>query len=163
MRTAIIFYSRTGATRTVATALASALDADIGEIRCPRYRTGPLRYLIAGYNSVKGNLPSIEGPSVDPAEYDLVVIGTPVWTSHPSLPVRAYLATKPQLPRRIALVVTHGGHSPAETAIAELTALLPAPPVGTLALQNDRIVKEDPSDHINAFARTLMNESVTGS
>lgn len=163
MRAAVIFYSRTGATRTVATALASKLDADIGEIRCPRYRTGLIRYLLAGYNSVKGNLPAIEGPAIDPAGYDLVVIGTPVWTSHPSLPVRAYLAAKPALPEKIALIVTHGGHSPAETAISELSALLPAPPVGTLTLQNDRIVKEDLSDRISAFAETLLGESVAGS
>lgn len=161
MRTAVIFYSRTGTTRTVATALASAFDADIGEIRCPRYRNGLIRYLLAGYNSVKGNFPPIENPDIDPAGYDLVLIGTPVWTSHPALPVRAYLAAKPELPKKIALFVTHGGHSPVETAISELSALLPVPPVGTLALQKDAVVKDDPTERISAFVETLTNGSLT--
>ncbi|MCR9136395.1 MAG: hypothetical protein NXI27_10400 [Alphaproteobacteria bacterium] len=163
MRTAIIYYSRTGTTRRMADALAAELDADIGEIQCPRYRRGPVRYLLAGYNSVKGNLPSIKDPAINPSSYDLVLIGTPVWTSHPSLPVRAYLAAKPSLPARIGLFVTHGGHSPAETALTELAALLPVPPAETIALQKDKVLSGDVSDRIHAFARSLSSGPLTGS
>lgn len=157
MRTAIIYYSRTGTTRKIADALAAKLEADIGEIQCPRYGHGPIRYLLAGYNSVKGNLPSIKDPPIDPSGYDLVLIGTPVWTSHPSLPVRAYLAAKPPLPAKIGLFVTHGGHSPAETALLELAALVPANPLATLALQKDKVLGDDVSDQISSFIRALSN------
>ncbi len=156
MRTAIIFYSRTGTTRRVADALAAELDADIGEIHCHRFRPGPLRYLMAGYHSVKGNLPTIEGPDMDFSSHDLVVIGTPVWTSHPSLPVRAFLAGKPDLPDRVALFLTHGGHSPAETAISEFAALLPHPLAGSLAIDHDTALKADISERVRTFAATLI-------
>lgn len=159
MRTAIIYYSRTGTTKILADALALELGADIGEIRCVRYRPGALRYLLAGYDSVKGNLPPIESPVMDLAGYDLVLIGTPVWTSHPSLPVRAFLAGKPDLPDRVALFLTHGGHSPVETAISECAALLPKPIAGNLAIQKDEVVKNNTSWRIHAFAQTLMKDT----
>lgn len=127
VRTLIVYYSRTGTTRALAAALADALGADLAEIRCKRYQGGLFRYLRAGYDSVKGNLPPIEVPPVAAADYDLVLIGGPVWTSHPALPIRAYLAGAPPLPDRIGLFLTYGGHSPARTAIEELAALLPGP------------------------------------
>ena len=135
---AIVCYSRTGTTRTLAALLADRLSAPMEEIGCARFRPGGLRYLAAGYHSVRGNLPRIETPTIDLSGFHLALLGTPVWTSHPSLPMRAYLAMNPTLPERVAFFLTYGGHSPAETAIAELTDLLPVPPVATLAVsQND--------------------------
>jgi len=60
LRTLIVYYSRTGTTATIARALANRLDGDTREIRCDRYTGGLLRYLLAGYDSVRGNLPEIE-------------------------------------------------------------------------------------------------------
>lgn len=153
MRTLIVYYSRTGTTRRLATALAGALDAELAEIHCARYRRGWFRYLLAGYDSVKGNLPPIEVPSVAFGDYDLVLIGAPVWTSHPALPIRAFLAGAPALPARTALFLTYGGHSPAETAVAELTAVLPSPAEADLCLRSDEVGGN--SDRLDAFLEAL--------
>ena len=94
----IIYYSRTGNTRWLAQALADQLDAEVLELKCDRYRPGPLRYLRAGYDSVKGNIPPIDLPQRNYLAYDLVLLGTPIWTSYPALPLRAFLEGKPVLP-----------------------------------------------------------------
>lgn len=158
MRSAVIYYSRTGTTRIVANALASELGAHIVEIRCARYRPGLLRYLLAGHDSVKGKLPSIELPALDLAAYDLLLIGTPVWTSHPSLPVRAFLAGKPDLPDRVALFLTHGGHSPVDKAVAELAELLPNPLTASLAIHAKTVADNDITGRIHTFAEKLTDE-----
>ncbi len=155
MRTLVVYYSRTGHTRAVAEALGNALDADLTEIHCDRYRGGMWRYLRAGYDSVKGNLPPIEGPAIAPDTYDLVVIGGPVWTAHPALPIRTFLSERPPMPRRIALFLTHGGHSSPERAFAEMEALLPTPAVATLALRDGEIDKGGLSTAIGGFATAL--------
>lgn len=155
MRTLIVYYSRTGHARAVAEALGNALDAELAEVRCDRYRGGLWRYLRAGYDSVKGNLPPVEGPTTAPDTYDQLVIGGPVWTAHPALPIRTFLSKPPTLPQRIALFLTCGGHSSPERAFAEMEALLPAPAVATLALRDDEIDKGALSTAIEGFAATL--------
>lgn len=155
MRTLIVYYSRTGHTKQAALELASLLDADIAEIQCPRYRKGALRYLLAGYDSVQGRLPDIEIPPELNADYDLVIIGSPIWTSHPSLPIRALLTAQPKLPVRVALLLVHGDHSPSEGAVEEIRALLPVPLETSLVLKSKDIERQDHRLLVKPFAAQL--------
>lgn len=155
MRTLIVYYSRTGQTRKAVEALARLLDADLGEIHCDRYKNGAVRYLLAGFDSVRGRLPQIRIPSELTDNYDLVVIGSPIWTSHPSLPVRGLLAAGPKMPAQVALLLTHGGHSPPQRAIEELQALLPNPPKAALALQTDDLAEPGLTQMLKPFAARL--------
>ena len=155
MKTLIVYYSRTGNTAKVAKALEKLLDADMCEIRCDKYSGGVWRYLLAGYDSVAGRLPAITLPTFSVTNYDLVLIGTPVWTSHPSLPVRAFAADKPRLPDRIGLFFTYGGHSPAQKAVDELTALFAAPVKASLAIQSDQLDGDEYIAAVSRFAEQL--------
>lgn len=155
MRTLVIYYSRTGTTRNLARQLAERLDAEIAEIRCPRYDGGIFRYLLAGYDSVRGNLPAIDAPDASPANYDRVLLGCPVWTSHPSLPMRAYLSRKPELPPRIATFLTYGGHSPAERAAGELADLIPGTVERNLSLNAGAINDTEQKQIACEFAQKL--------
>lgn len=155
MRTLIVYYSRTGHTKKVALELAALLAADVAEIYCPRYRKGGLRYLLAGYDSVRGRLPHVDIPPELNAGYDLVVVGSPIWTSHPSLPIRALLSANPDLPARVALLLVHGDHSPPERAIEEVGALLPVPLEASLVLKSKDVEKQDPILLVKPFAAQL--------
>ena len=75
MKTLVVYYSLSGTTRAVATALAKELGADLEEIRCKRYAPGFSSALRAGYDSWRGNLPPIEPLSRAPSRYGLVVVG----------------------------------------------------------------------------------------
>ncbi len=151
----IAYYSRSGTTQKLALALASALDADVVEIRCKRYGPGIFNYLRAGYDSVKGNLPPIELSRDSAQDYDLVLLGAPIWTSYPALPLRAFLAGKPRLPPRVALFLTYGGHSPPETAVNEVEALLPVPVEASLLLRSKEVREDVLPDKVAEFTATL--------
>ncbi|MAN63636.1 MAG: hypothetical protein CMI60_17005 [Parvibaculum sp.] len=125
MKTLVIYYSRTGATRGIAEDLARALDADIAEITSPRFHLGPFGYLRAGFDSVRGKLPPIDMPTLDFAAYDLVLVGAPIWTSYPALPVRSFFADAQSLGRETALFFTCEGHSPVQDAVDEVRRLWP--------------------------------------
>ena len=155
MKTLIVYYSRTGNTRRLAVALAEVLDADVTEIECDRYRPGPLRYLRAGYDSVKGNLPPIDIPEPNYPDYDLVLLGSPIWTSYPALPLRAFLAGRPDLPAKTGLFLTFGGHSPPEKAVALVNDALPQPVAAVLALQENAMDKESVTEQITGFVEKL--------
>lgn len=155
MHTLIVYYSRSGTTRKIAHVLKAALEADIAEINCERYRPGALRYLRAGYDSLRGNLPRIECPAFTADEYDLVLIGAPVWTSYPAVPIRAFLKEKPNLPPKVGVFLTYGGHSPAERAVEVMAAALPVPISAVLALRSQEIEDIRFSEAIPAFIQRL--------
>jgi flavodoxin len=75
MNALIVYYSLSGTTQAVATALAKDLDADVEEIRCDRYSPSFWSRVRAGYESWKGSLPTINPLSHAPSHYELVVIG----------------------------------------------------------------------------------------
>jgi len=151
----IVTYSRTGTTRKLTRAVADVLRADSTEIRCERYRSGFLRYLRAGFDSVRGNLPPIDVSPVLFRDYDLVLLAAPVWTSYPALPLRAFLDRKPDLPERVGLILTHGGHSPVEKAVDHVQALLPHPLRGTLCVSQEQVTRGDFSTVLEAFVDRL--------
>lgn len=155
MQTLIVTYSRTGTTRKLARAAADILSCDIAEIRCDRYRPGVLRYLRAGFDSVRGNLPPIDVPAIRFRDYDLALLAAPVWTSYPALPLRAFLQQKPDLPRRVGLLLTYGGHSPAEKAVECAQALLPQPICGSLCVNQEQVETGGVSIALEAFIDQL--------
>lgn len=152
MRTLILYYSRSGTTRTLAEALANALDADMAEITCRRYGGGLFGYLRAGHNSIKGNMPPIEVPDITPTDYDLVLLGTPVWTSYPAVPLRAFLTHKPALPGRVGVFFTHAAPSLDDKATTMVQDLLGRPPEDVLAVQNTDIESGAYLEAVIAFA-----------
>ncbi len=125
MKTLVVYYSRTGATRSIAEELAQSLDAEIAEITSPRFHLGPFGYFRAGFDSVRGKLPPIDAPALDFGVYDLVLVGAPIWTSYPALPVRSFFAGAQSLGRETALFFTCEGHSPVQAAVDEVRRLWP--------------------------------------
>ena len=161
-KTLIIYFSRTGRTRRLALRLAQLLDADIEEIECRRYRLGLFgwwRYLRAGFNSVKGNLPRIGQLQHTPADYDLVVLGTPIWTSYPCLPMRALLDARPDMPNRIAGFLTYGGQSEPDKAFDMMAEMLGQPIEHRLAIMAEDVKLPDMDAKAARFADELQDLS----
>ncbi len=91
MKVLTVYYSRTGITAEVARALHAALGGELEEIKDTRNRAGIINYLYAGMEAALKKAAKIEPARHDPGAYDLVIIGTPVWSHNISTPVRAYL------------------------------------------------------------------------
>jgi len=91
-RTLVVYYSQGSATRRVAEDLALILKADLERIAEKRQRsTGFFGFMNAGYQATFGIPSAIEKPVRDPADYQLVLVLSPVWSWSLSPPVRAYL------------------------------------------------------------------------
>jgi flavodoxin len=128
----IVFHSRTGHTRQVAQALGKRLDADLEEIRIVQPMMGALGYAMCAIEAIAGLAPALRPAHRDAAEYELVLIGTPVWFWSLSSPVRSWLESNP-LKRRVAFFCTMGG-SGAARVFATMAELAGREPVATLAL-----------------------------
>lgn len=133
MKVLVVYFSRTGATRRLAERLARELGGTAMAIAETRARRGLLGYQRSLFEAVSGFSPPIEPPPHDPSEFDLVLIGTPVWGWRPSSPVRAFMRRWGRKLRRVALSCTMGRSGDRRT-FDELRRLLGRPPVAELAL-----------------------------
>ncbi|MCU0805223.1 MAG: NAD(P)H-dependent oxidoreductase [Burkholderiales bacterium] len=134
----IAYHTRTAYTRRVAEAIARRVDADLDEIGVTRERPGPIGYARCALEAMAELPASIRMPEHDAADYDLVVIGTPVWFWSLSSPVRAYVLEERRRFKRVAFFCTMGG-SGAERVFADLAKLCSQTPVATLSVTDAEI------------------------
>lgn len=134
----VVCYSRTGLTATVAQEIANLCGADVELIREQRGRTGPLGYLRSVLDSIFHRTPDILPPAKDPADYSLVVLGTPVWAGNMAAPMRSYLQRYRQHFNRIALFCTMGG-SGGDRAFNEMARLCGKEPLASAAITDAEI------------------------
>ncbi|HEX7642915.1 MAG TPA: flavodoxin [Burkholderiaceae bacterium] len=137
-RILLVYYSRTGITRLLAKDIARRSGCDIEEIREVRSRDGVAGYARSLIDVLSKRHPAIEAPNKNPASYDLVVAGTPVWGSDISSPLRSYLAGNRGKFKRIAAFCTMGG-SGGGKALGQLALECEREPVATLVLTHDEV------------------------
>jgi flavodoxin len=135
MKTLVVYFSRTGTTRTVAHQIAAALGADVEEIRDHVRRRGPIGWLRCGYEGSAGKVVEIESLTRDPAAYDLVVIGGPIWGSSVSSPVRGFLRRYRAALPKVAFFCTCGGRESARM-FSQMTNEAERLPIATLAVRH---------------------------
>jgi hypothetical protein len=133
----VAYHSRTGYTRRVAEQLAQRLDAALAPIDVLQPHGGMLGYLRCGWASLRNHDVGIKKLARDPAQFDLVVIGTPVWAGHASAPARTFTRGL-RSTRNVGFFCTFGG-SGAATALAELEQDARQPPLATLAVTDVEI------------------------
>ncbi|HEY6556012.1 MAG TPA: hypothetical protein VI072_02020, partial [Polyangiaceae bacterium] len=110
----IVYFSRTGMTAQVAHELRQALlsrgvRCDLESLEEAGTRRGIRGYLRSALDSILDRRASLLPPDHDPAAYELVVVGTPIWNADVSTPIRTFLRTRGgQLPR-LAWFLTYGG------------------------------------------------------
>lgn len=113
-RTLVVWYSREGTTSTVATLIAKSLGADLDAIEEAASRRGAGGYFRSAIEAVAKGLPAIRTQR-DPRDYDLVVVGTPVWVGTLSSPVRSYLYAHRGHLGNAAFFAVMGGRGAEET------------------------------------------------
>lgn len=123
MKTLVVYYSRTGKTKVVAEKIASELKGDIEEIVDQKNRSGILGFLKAGYDATRGNETKIGETQKSPKNYDLIIIGTPVWNSRPASAISTYLKRKNLSEKKVAIFCTKDSEGK-EKAVERTKALI---------------------------------------
>ncbi len=150
----VVYYSRTGTTRKVAEAAAGALGCAIEEIVDLKKRGGPLGFAVAGKDAALKKLTEIGEMENDPGSYDLVIIGTPVWSFTMSCAVRTWLTReKGRLPAVAFFLTTI--QSGIERTFAHMEKLCGKAPIATLALRTKEVSADAHLDKVNAFVAEL--------
>lgn len=109
MKTLIVYYSKTGTTAKVAKDLASSIGADIEEIIDKKNRNGIWGSLSAGIDGANKKLTEIESLKNDPSDYDMVILGSPIWGENMVPAIRTYISENKDSFRQVGLFITSGG------------------------------------------------------
>jgi flavodoxin len=150
----VVYYSRTGVTQRLGDAIAEVLGARHEAIVDRKDRSGPLGFMSGGKDALLGKATGIEPIKNDPAQYDLVLIGTPVWAGTVTPAVRSYLAAEADRLPQVAFFLTTNKTGTEKTfeAMAELAGKAP---VATLGLRSKQIKRAVFADDVREFATKL--------
>ena len=113
MKTAVIYYSLEGNTRHVAEKIAARLGADlIPLVPVKEYPTGKFgKYFWGGKSATFGEAPRLEPYRFDQSQYDLVILGTPIWAGTFAPPLRSFIRANRLTRRKVALFACCSGGS----------------------------------------------------
>jgi flavodoxin len=139
-RVLVVYYSRTGRTEKVAEHLADRSGADIEAIGESQGRLGFFGYFRSAREALKRKHAAITPMLHDLGDYDIVLLGTPVWAGHVSSPMRACLDANKETFRRVAFFCTQHG-SGAEKVLQEMAEICGRQPEATLIV-NDPEIKQ---------------------
>jgi flavodoxin len=151
----VAYYSRTGTTKKVAELIAQKLGSELEEIKDTVDRSGIKGYLLSGRDATLKRLTELHPIAKNPAEYDLVVIGTPIWSWNVSAPVRTYATQQRNNFRSVAYFCTMGG-SGDERAFGTLSEISGQKPLSTLSLKTREVMAGNMEKSVADFAEKLL-------
>jgi len=153
---AVVYYSRTGNTQTVAQELARRLSADVYAIQDVRSRHGVFGFLRALFDAIHQREVRIVAPDVALGRYRAVVIATPVWASNVSAPMRTWLKRHATALPDVAFICTYGG-SGTQSVLKDLADLAGKAPVAELALRDAEIRLGKCGAKLDDFGRAVAD------
>jgi len=161
--TLVVYYSRTGNTQRIGQELGTALGADIEELDDGQNRRGPARYLRCGLDARTRRSVKLRPLAHDPSAYGLLVVGTPVWVSTVSTPVRAFLERCCHPGQQVAWFCTYGleGEKYPERTFEAMTQASGLTPLATLSVRTQDVQGEH-RDSVAAFAAQLSRRPEAG-
>ena len=107
----VAYYSLTGKTENVAKAIADTSGGKLYKIQVAKLypNDSKERRTVLEQEIEKDYLPPLVATSVNPENYDIIFLGSPVWANHISQPVKAFLAQYNLSGKRVIPFVTHSG------------------------------------------------------
>lgn len=111
MKTIILYYSFEGSTEALAKGLAKGLDADLLKIEPVKElkSKGFSKFFWGGSQVMMKKKPEIKPIKVDFSQYDLVIVGSPIWASTHTPPIRTLIEEGGIKGKKVAYFYTHLG------------------------------------------------------
>lgn len=137
--TLVVFYSGAGRTRRIAHELARLAGADLEDLqfRVPP-REGWRGYLYSAFDAISRHRPALAPLEYAPEDYELCIVGTPIWSWRMASPVRSWLSSHAGRLRKVAFFCTMST-SGAPSVFREMSRVARQRPAAMLALTSARV------------------------
>ena len=157
-----VYYSRTGHTEKLMREIASELDCEIVKLEDGVNRNGLGGWLISGLQAVSRKVPQVKQPETSLAlkEYDLVIIGSPVWAGRCSAPVRSFLLQFGEELKKVAYVITRKSNVRYEEVFEQMDLYVRKPRIHAVTIQPETIGSDFwKNEFLNAVRGVSVEES----
>lgn len=158
----LVFYSDSGHTRKAIDEVATLLDAAgwrtaVELIEPLDLKRGAWGFFLRAWRAGTKRASTIAPPQHNPGDFDLVVVGSPLWGRHLSTPAQGYLKRHAAKLPPVALVATMSGSplAPLEKDIADIIGRRPVAAVGVT--DRERVHGED-GGKIASFVDGLIRD-----
>lgn len=158
MKVLVVYYSRDGHTRTVAKEIVAAIEsADLYEIKELQSRAGIVGGLLACKDAILKKITAIEASTIDPSNYDYVIIGTPVWAFTMPSAVRSWITQHGKTLKNTMFFVTMGGSGDQRT-FSHMTELCINKPLLTASFIDKEIDKGAYKQKLDSFVAEIKQK-----
>jgi len=157
----IVYYSKTGHTQKIAQDIAKQMDAEIEEIIDQKKRTGVLGFITGGRDAMTKKETLISRMRKNPANYKLVILGSPIWAGNIAPAVRTYINRYRDSLPPVAFFFSSGGKTP-DQVFEKLSGVVKEKPVVMTGLSHSEI-KDDNiyKIKISLFIHSIIKEEVS--
>jgi menaquinone-dependent protoporphyrinogen IX oxidase len=158
-RVLVVYYSRTRRTERLAHAICNNLEirglrCDLEPLREPIGRHGLFGYLRSVVDAALARTCPILPLTHKPENYDVVIVGTPVWSGSMSTPVRAFLSANAGRLKNIALFLTY--KTPRiDEVFAQMEALASRPAIAQLMVRWPELSSGDYKRELRPFVEQI--------
>jgi len=159
MKILVTFYSRSGKTKKVAEAISEILKCDKEEIFDTKNRKGIPGFLSAGTDANLRRLTTIKEIKNNPSLYDLVIIGTPIWSSNISTPIRTYLSLYKEDFKKVAFFCTRLS-SDSKKVFDDIKNITQKTPLALLELSSREVARDQYMQKVKEFINNLKEEII---
>ena len=127
MKKAIVYYSMSGNTDYVAKKISEKIESDLIRI-IPKKAypsKGFIKFMWGGKSAIMGETPKLEEYNFNAENYDEIIIGTPVWASSFTPPIRTFIKENKEklTDKKFSIFICYSGGG-ADKAIEKLKSYL---------------------------------------
>lgn len=160
MKSIIVYFSLEGNVKFVAERITKQINADMLCLTPEKgYPTGKVsKFLWGGKSVMFGEKPKLEPYKFNKDDYDVIIIGTPVWASSYTPPIKTFLSDNDLSGKSVALFACQSGND-ASKCFEKLKNELPDCKVAaTLALTDPAKNKTNENQlQIDTFCYEILN------
>lgn len=157
MKILVAFYSRSGKTKKVAETISEILKCDKEEIFDMKSREGIVGFLSAGTDANLRRLTKIKEIKNNPSLYDLIIVGTPIWSSNVSTPIRTYLSLYQEDFKKVAFFCTRLG-SDSKKVFDDMKSISQKTPLALLELTSREVARDQYIEKVKEFIENFKEE-----
>jgi flavodoxin len=154
MKPLVAFYSRTGTTKILAQVISEVLACETEEIFDTKNRSGVFGLLSAAWDGGFKRATPIKETKKDPALYDIVILGTPIWNSAMAPAMRTYISEYRDCLKEVAFFCTCGG-SGQKRVFEEMEELSGKKPAAVLEVTKGEVKKKKHGPKIDQFLKLI--------
>lgn len=151
----IAYYSQSGKTRKIVDQVGKSLEeCEVEEIKDLKARRGIMGFIRNARRAMKEKQTDIVTSEIDPGNYDLVILASPVWASNMTPAVRTYMERYKDKFKECAFILTCGS-SKNDAALKRMENIV-GTPLDAVMFSKKELTNEIAQEKINKFIAKIM-------